>query len=375
MIKNVFAIARKEFIHIIRDPRTLAISMLLPIILLFVYGYAASFDVKNIHMAVLDRSKTLHSRQLVEKLVNSGYFMKVADLNGEYQFREMLDSGKATVVISIPTDFTKNLLSRKKTAIQVLLDGSDPTSTAAALSYISVITQQYFSGIMVSSATMASAGWTEPVNLALRIWYNPNLRSLNFYIPGLISSILMMLAAALTSLTIISEKENGTMEALIASPVRKNELMIGKILPYIIIAFWDVILITAVGKYWFNVPIKGSYVLMLFCSSIFLTGALSIGLLFSTIARSSQEAMQLALLTTMLPSMLLSGMIFPIENMPKVIQCVTYLVPARYFLRIMRSIFLKGVDINYLLGDLIPLSIFTVLMMWLTINAFKKRLD
>ena len=375
MIKNILAIARKEFTHLIRDPRSLAISILLPIILLFIYGYAASFDVKNIHMAVLDRSKTVQSRQMIEKLVNSGYFTKVADLRGEKQFREMLDSGRATVVISIPTDFAKLLLSRKRTDIQVLLDGSDPTSTAAALSYVSVITQQYFSGIAINSATTGSAGRSMPVNLVMRVWYNENLRSLNFYIPGLISSILMMLSAALTSLTIISEKEQGTMEALIASPVRKNELMIGKILPYIIIAFWDVILVTAVGKYWFNVPIKGSYVLMLFCSCIFLTGALSIGLLFSTIARSSQEAMQLALLTTMLPSMLLSGMIFPIENMPKVVQVITYLVPARYFLRIMRSIFLKGVDINYLLGDLIPLTIFTLFMMWLTINSFKKRME
>lgn len=375
MIKNIIAIARKEFIHLIRDPRSLAISMLMPIILLFIYGYAASFDIKNIHMAVLDRSKTVQSRQLIDKFINSGYFTKVADLSGEKQFREMLDSGKASIVISIPTDFSKYLISRQKAPIQVLLDGSDPTSTAAALSYVSVIAQQFFSGLAVSSRATPAAGGGGPVNLVMRIWYNENLRSLNFYIPGLISSILMLLGAALTSLTIISEKEQGTMEALIASPVRKNELMIGKILPYIIIALWDVILVTAVGKYWFDVPIKGSYVLLLFCSCIFLTGSLSIGLLFSTIARSSQEAMQLALLTTMLPSMLLSGMIFPIENMPKVIQLVTYLVPARYFLRIMRSIYLKGVDINYLLGDLVPLTIFTLFMMWFTIRSFRKRMD
>jgi ABC-2 type transport system permease protein len=167
----------------------------------------------------------------------------------------------------------------------------------------------------------------------------------------------------------------GTMEALIASPVRKNELMIGKILPYVIIAFWDVVLVTAIGHYWFTVPIKGSVTLMLFCSCIFLTGALAIGLLFSTIAKTSQEAMQLALLTTMLPSILLSGMIFPIENMPRVIQLVTYLVPARYFLKIMRGIFLKGVGVSYLWGDIIPLTIFSVVLMWLCIRAFKKRIE
>ena len=165
------------------------------------------------------------------------------------------------------------------------------------------------------------------------------------------------------------------MEALIASPIRKNELMIGKILPYIIIAFWDVVLVTVMGRFWFLVPIKGNVYLMLACSCIFLTGALSIGLLFSTIAHSSQEAMQLALLTTMLPSMLLSGMMFPIENMPKAVQLVTYLVPARYFLRILRGIFLKGIGITYLWGDIIPLTIFTAILMWLCVRSFKKRID
>jgi ABC-2 type transport system permease protein len=371
MIKNIFAIMKKEFIHLFRDYRSLAIAILLPVILLFIYGYAVTTDVKNIGMAVLDNSRTYESRQLIDKFMHSGYFIKVSDLTSEKQFSDILDSGKAKVVINIPSDFSKKIKKGQKASLQVLLDGSDPTSASSAMSYISGIIQQYFTGIMVTSSVRSS----NPVNLVPRIWYNENLRSLNFYIPGLISSILMMLAAALTSLTIISEKENGTMEALIASPIRKSELMIGKILPYIIVAFWDVVLVTAVGKFWFLVPIKGNYILLLFCACIFLSGALSIGLLFSTIAKTSQEAIQMALLTTMLPSMLLSGMIFPIENMPKVVQLVTYLVPARYFIAISRDIFLKGTGISYLWGNIIPLLIFTIIVMRLCIRAFKKRLE
>jgi ABC-2 type transport system permease protein len=359
---------KKEFIHLIRDPRSLIISIFLPVILLFIYGYSVSFDVRNIPLAVLDNSKTAQSRQLIDKFVHTGYFTIVEELRSGTQFRDALDSGRAKVIINIPSDFAKNIQRNKKAVIQVLLDGSDPIAASSALSYINGIAQQYFSGLLVVKGA-------NPINLVSRIWYNENLRSLNFYIPGLISSILMMLAATLTSLTIVSEKEQGTMEALIASPIRKNELMIGKILPYVIIAFWDVILVTAIGRYWFLVPIKGSVSLMLLCSCIFLTGALAIGLLFSTIARTSQEAMQLALLTTMLPSILLSGMVFPIENMPRIIQLVTYLVPARYFLKIMRGIFLKGVGISYLWGDIIPLTIFSIILMWLCIRAFRKRID
>lgn len=374
MIRHIYAITRKEFTHLIRDPRSLAISMFLPVILLFIFGYSVSFDVKNIPIAILDNSKTHDSRLLIDKFMHSGYFIKTSDLSSEKQFKETLDTGKAKVVLNIPWDFAKKLIQGRTPALQVIVDGSDPTSAASALSYINGIIQQYFSGTSVQS-TVKGGSPAGPVDLLSRVWYNENLRSLNFYIPGLISSILMMLAAALTSLTIVSEKEQGTMEALVASPIRKNELMIGKILPYIILAFWDVILVTVIGKYWFGVPIKGSYLLMLSCSTIFLAGALSIGLLFSTIARTSQEAMQMALLATMLPSIMLSGMVFPIENMPKLVQLITYLVPARYFLEIMRGIFLKGVGISYLWGDIIPLTIFTVILMEICIRSFKKRIE
>ncbi len=372
MIKHITAIMKNEFIHLIRDPRSLVIAVFLPIILLFVFGYAVSFDIKNLQLAIFDDSKTLQSRQLIDKFMYSGYFVREADLTSEKQFGDELDSGRAKVILSIPYDFAKKILSNRTAVIQVIVDGSDPTNASSALSYINGIAQQYFSGLLVKRTMLGSA---TPVKLASRIWYNEDLRSLNFFIPGLISTILMILAAALTSLTIVSEKEQGTMEALVVSPIRKNELMIGKILPYIIIAFWDVVFVTAMGRFWFLVPMRGSIFLMLLCSCVFLTSALGIGLLFSTIARTSQEAVLMALLTTLLPSILLSGMVFPIENMPVVIQWITFIVPARYFIRILRAIFLKGVGLSHIWLDVLLLTVLTGLLLSLCIRAFKKRID
>ncbi len=374
MLKHIYAMARKEFIHLIRDPRSLVISIFLPVFLLFIYGYSVSFDIKNIPVAIRDNSNSYQSRQLIDNFLHSGYFLKAASLTSENQFRDALDSGNAKAIINIPSDFAKNIHMRKKAVIQVILDGSDPTAAASALSYINGIAQQFFSGLLVMQSVHNPSG-AAPVNLLTRIWYNENLRSLNFYIPGLISSILLMLSASLTSLTIVSEKEMGTMEALIASPIRKNELMIGKILPYVMLAFWDVVLVTAVGHYWFMVPIKGSIILLFICATIFLTGALALGLLFSVISQSSQEAMQLALLATMLPSLMLSGMIFPIENMPFFIQPFTFLVPARYFISISRGIFLKGIGVSYLWPQIAMLTVFAFILMWLCIRSFKKRID
>jgi len=375
MIKHIIAIMRKEFMHLLRDPRSLAISLFLPVFLLFLYGYSVTTDIKNLPIAIRDASLTEKSRELTNKILNSGYFTLVAMPNGEKEFKRLVDSGKAKIVINIPADFSQKINSDSKAVIQVIIDGSDPSTAAAAAGYMNGIVQDYFSGIMVKASIHRPGKIVQMINLKLRIWYNENLRSLNFYIPGLIAIILMMMAASLTSLTIISEKENGTMEALVASPIRRNELMIGKLMPYVIIAFWDVIMITAVGTLWFHVPIKGNYYLLLFASFIFLMAALSIGLIFSVIAKSSQEAMQMALLTTMLPSLLLSGFIFPIENMPKIVQAVSYLIPARYFLRILRGIYLQGVGLEYIWWDLLLLAIFSTIVVRLCVTSFKKRIE
>jgi ABC-2 type transport system permease protein len=375
MIRHIIAVMRKEFMHLLRDPRSLVIALFLPIILLFLYGYSVTTDIRNLPVAIRDGARTEQSRLLVSKIINSGYFTVVAMPNSETEFRKIMDSGKAKIIINIPTDLTTKMHSDSKAVIQVIVDGSDPTTAAAAMGYISGIVQDYFSGVMVKASLHNPGKLIQAIDLKTRVWYNENLRSLNFYIPGLISTILMMMAASLTSLTIVSEKENGTMEALVASPIKRNELMIGKLMPYVILAFWDVIMISAVGYFWFHVPIKGNYFLMLFASFLFLMAALAIGLMFSVIAKTSQEAMQLALLTTMLPSLMLSGFMFPIENMPKIVQAISLLVPARYYLNILRGIFLQGVGIRYLWWDMTLLAIFCAIIVRTCIRSFRKRID
>ena len=223
MIKHIIAIMRKEFMHLLRDPRSLIISLFLPVFLLFLYGYSVTTDIKNLPIAIRDASLTEKSRELTNKILNSGYFTLVAMPNGEKEFKRLVDSGKAKIVINIPADFSKKINSDSKAVLQVIIDGSDPSTAAAAMGYINGIVQDYFSGIMVKASIHKPGKRVQMINLKLRIWYNENLRSLNFYIPGLIALILMMMAASLTSLTIISEKENGTMETLVASPIRRNE--------------------------------------------------------------------------------------------------------------------------------------------------------
>ena len=365
-MKNlIIVIAKKEFIHIIRDPRTLIMILFLPVFFLILFGYAVSLDVKHLPLAVLDQDQTVLSRDFINSFSRTGYFDIYENLSSTSQFRDRLDSGKFKVIINIPPGFSENITALKSAPVQVLLDGSDPTVASSALGYINAITEKYFEKLAAKSL----------INIETRILYNEDLRSLNFFIPGLICVILMMMSATLTSLTIVSEKEEGTMEALVVSPVTKNELMLGKILPYVIIALLDVLLVVVVGSLWFGVPIKGSLLLLFGSSIIFLLGTMGIGLLISVNARSSQEAILIALLATMLPTILLSGFIFPIENMPWILQGISFLIPVRYFLVVLRGIFLKGIGLKYLWGDLLLLSLFTFFIIFISSARFKKRIE
>ena len=374
---RLWPIAKKEFLHLFRDPRSLALMAILPVFLLILYGYAASFDVKNIPLAVLDQDNTRTSREYIDKFAHNGYFKLVENLSSSSQFADRLDSGRVKMILHLPPGFSQKIANGKKAEIQVLVDGSDPTWASSALAYLNVISQEYQQGLI--KAALVRKGIRQfprsPIELIPRIWYNETLRSINFYIPGLIAVILMQISATLTSMTIVSEKEQGTMEALVVSPVKKNELMLGKILPYIIIAFIDVMLITALGVFWFQVPFRGSLLVLMVSSLIFLAGAMGLGVFFSANAKSSQEAMQLATLATMLPSILLSGLVFPIENMPLVLQGLSLIVPARYFLDILRGIFLKGVGFSALWQDFVLMSILSLLFIIISVRRFNKRIE
>jgi len=377
MIKRLWPIVKKEYLHLIRDPRSLAIMFLLPVLMLVLFGYAVSFDVKNIPTAVYDQSRSAASRDLVGRFLNSGYFRLVENLTSDKQFADRLDRGTAKVIINIPNDFEKKIAAGQTANLQILVDGADPTYASSALSYIGGIIQAYQQGLIRAQIAKrgGAVGLNLPLDLVSRVWYNQTLRSINFFVPGLIVVILMQMSATLTSLTIVSEKEQGTMEALVVSPVRKNELMLGKILPYVLVAFCDIVVVTSLGVFLFGVPLKGSLLFMLVSSFVFLTGAMSLGLLISNVAHTSQEAMQTAIMATMLPGLLLSGFVFPIENMPWVLQALTYLIPARYYLNIMRSIFLKGTGLLYLWPDFTLMLVLSVLLMTASVRRFRKRID
>jgi ABC-2 type transport system permease protein len=375
--RRLIPIVKKEFTHLFRDPLTLAMMIALPVLMLILYGYAASFDVRNVPLGVFDQSRTKESREFIERFTSSGYFQLIEEFKSTEQFRDRMDGGKVRVIIDIPPDYARNLSSGKQAQVQVLVDGSDPTWASSAIGYVSGIFQTYYQdriGVLFQRQGMARAA-NNPIDLAQRIWYNPDLKSVNFYIPGLIAVIMMQISATLTSLAIVSEKEQGTMEGLIVSPIRKNELMLGKVLPYVIVAFLDVIVVTVVGFLLFGVMVKGNYLLLLVCAFIYLLGAMGFGIWISTAAKSSQEAMQLATLTTMLPSILLSGFIFPVGNMPLPLQALSLIIPARYFIDILRAIYLKGVGLECFWQPFVMMTALTIFNLYSSTRSFKKRLD
>jgi ABC-2 type transport system permease protein len=369
---------QKEFIEIWRDPRSLAFVLLMPVFMLLLYGYAISSDIKRVPLAVYDRDGRPPARELVRRYASTDYFVVTARVESLRELRRVIDAGEAKVGLMIPENFSRNLGAGRPAPVQFVVDGSDSNTASIAISNIAAIGK---SAELNPRDLRPQAPLTPrpedaaPIELRAWVWYNPELKSSNFLVPGLTAVILMMLAAMLTSLTVAREWERGTMEGLIASPLRPVELMVGKILPYVAIGLVDVVIIVLVAVFWFRVPLRGNLALLMASSTIFLLGALGIGLFLSAATRSQQVAFQLAILATMLPSLLLSGFFYPIENMPPILQAVTYLVPARYFLVVIRGIFLKGVGLAVLWQELVFLSLFALVMLAASSARFKKRLD
>jgi len=375
---RTWPIMKKEFIEIWRDRRSLAFVLTMPVLMLLLYGYGISSDVKRVPLAVYDRDGQPPARELVRRFTSTDYFVVTAQVGSLWELRRVIDLGIAKVGLTIPEDFGQNLGAGRPAPIQFVVDGSDSNTASIAISNIAAISQNTELSprdlrpqVYLSPRPEHSA----PIELRTWVWYNPELKSSNFLIPGLTAVILMMLAAMLTSLTVAREWERGTMEGLIASPLHPIELMLGKILPYVVIGLVDVGIIVLVAVFWFRVPLHGSLTLLMASSTIFLLGALGIGLFLSAATKNQQVAFQLAILITMLPSLLLSGFFSPIEYMPPVLRAVTYLVPARYFLVILRGIFLKGVGLVVLWRELLFLGVFAVVMLMASSAKFKKRLD
>jgi len=377
MIRRIWTIMRKEFIEIWRDPRSLGFVLSMPVLMLMLYGYGISSDVKRVPLVVYDRDRTPAARELLRRFTSTEYFVVTARVDGLRELRLAIDRGQAKVGLLIPEDFGKNLSAGRPASIQFVVDGSDSNTANIAIGNISAIgrsTELFPRDLRPQLYLAPKHTNVEPIELRTWIWYNPELKSSNFLVPGLTAVILMMLAAILTSLTVAREWERGTMEGLIASPLHAHELMIGKILPYVVIGVVDVVFILLVAVFWFRVPLRGNLSLLMVSSTIFLLGALGIGLFISAATKNQQVAFQLSLLATMLPSLLLSGFFYPIENMPPVLRAVTYLVPARYFLVVIRGIFLKGVGLSVLWQELLFLSAFAIFMLVASSAKFKKRL-
>jgi ABC-2 type transport system permease protein len=377
MIRRIWTIMRKEFIEIWRDPRSLGFVLSMPVLMLMLYGYGISSDVKRVPLVVYDRDRTPAARELLRRFTSTEYFVVTARVDGLRELRLAIDQGQAKVGLLIPEDFGKNLSAGRPASIQFVVDGSDSNTANIAIGNISAIgrsTELFPRDLRPQLYLAPKHTNVEPIELRTWIWYNPELKSSNFLVPGLTAVILMMLAAILTSLTVAREWERGTMEGLIASPLHAHELMIGKILPYVVIGVVDVVFILLVAVFWFRVPLRGNLSLLMVSSTIFLLGALGIGLFISAATKNQQVAFQLSLLATMLPSLLLSGFFYPIENMPPVLRAVTYLVPARYFLVVIRGIFLKGVGLSVLWQELLFLFAFAIFMLVASSAKFKKRL-
>ena len=369
---RVKAIVAKEFIHIRRDPLSLAMAFLMPVMLLFIFGYAITLDVRDLRTVVHDLDGSYMSRELVRGFSESGYFTVVETTRVESEIERSLESGRAMVAISVPEGFSRDIKRGVTPTLQVVVDGSDSNTASIALGYVSGVTER-FSQRLSPVGGRGAGERKSTVDLRTRVWYNPELKSSNFIIPGLIAVIMAVIAALLTSLTIARELERGTIEQLISTPVKKAELITGKLIPYFVIGLVDVVVSVVIGVYFFAVPLEGSAVLLLALSSVFLFGGLSLGLLISIVAKTQIVASQIAMVSTFLPAFLLSGFMYAVENMPVPIRIGTYLVPARYFVTILKGIFLKGSTLGVLALETALLTAFGAVVFALTIRSFKKK--
>ncbi|MDI6807934.1 MAG: ABC transporter permease [Candidatus Eisenbacteria bacterium] len=376
LMKTIRHIIRKEFIQLRRDRRMFFVVFFAPVFQLFILGYAVNLDVRDIPTLVCDNDNTKTSRGFLSEFSNSGYFRLTAYVNRIEDIDRYLDNGKASVAIVIPRGFGDKVIAGKPAQVQVIADGSETTTGTIGLSYASMIVAGYSRDIVSQQFEWLRGRGQKlsAISPELRIWYNPELRSRNFMIPGVLALILMVMTMMLTSLAVVKEKETGTMEQLIVTPIRPRELIIGKLAPFTIIGFIDVILVVLVTTFWFHIPIKGSVPLLFGLCAIFLMTTLGLGLLVSTVSRTQQQAMMTAIFFVMLPMMFLSGFVFPIENMPRIIQFITYLLPLRYFFVIIRGLFLKGVGIVELWDEAVALLILGTIIFSMSVLRFRKKL-
>jgi drug efflux transport system permease protein len=373
--RRAWAVARKEFLHVLRDPRSLAMAIAMPMLLLLLYGYALTLDVDNVPTVVWDQSNMPASRDFISQFGGSRYFSIEGYAWSYPELDREIDSGRALVVLVVPRNFADQVRPGRPASVQLIVDGSDSNTATLAVTYADAVTRAYSQNLSLREIRrQGGTAPAAPLDFRPRIWFNPELESRNYIIPGLIAVIMMVIAALLTSLTVAREWERGTMEQLISTPVTGRELILGKLLPYFTIGLLDVLIAMLLGEFLFRVPLRGNALLVLLSAGIFLVGTMALGILVSVVAKNQLMANQMALVITFVPSFLLSGFVFPISNMPAVIQAITYLVPARYFIFLLKAIYLKGVGITVLADEGILLVIYAASMILLAVGIFKKKL-
>ena len=370
---RLLGIIQKEFIHLRRDPLALTLALFVPVAMLFIFGYAINTDVKHVPTVVWDQSGDVEARRLLEAFSNSQYFHLKYRARSFAEVTRLLDMGQAKVGIIIPPDFAHRLASRQAPSIQVIVDASDPMVATSAVNSASALGQSR--SIQILTETIGTnARAAPPLDIRVRAWYNPDLESAIFIVPGLIGALLMQTTITIMSAAIVRERERGTLEALVVSPVRRWELILGKIIPNLLVAYGQMTLALVVAHFVFQVPIRGSLTLLYLLSLLFMVGTLGLGIFVSTMSRTIPQALQLSFIMV-LPSVYLSGLLFPLEGMPEPAQWLSALLPLTYYLKIIRGIVLKGVGVDHLWGQIFPLAIFGAVIFTASVLRFRKSLD
>jgi len=374
-VTTILHIVRKEFLQFRQDRKMFGISFVAPVFQLLILGFAANLDVSDIPMVVHDSDRSPSSRDLVTRFTNTGYF-RVAEYVPRIQdVDRYLDDGLASIALVIPYGFEKKLGRGITSPVQLIADGSETTSGGIGLSYARIITSRFSQNIIIESLSRRGiSALPSRVNAEIRVWYNPELKSRNFMVPGVLGLLLMVMTTILTSLAIVKEKELGTLEQLIVTPIRPSQLIIGKMAPFLLIGIIDVVLVVGVATFFFSLPLKGGFWVLFGLCLVFLMTTLGLGLFVSTTSRTQQQAMMTAIFFIMMPMIFFSGFVFPIENMPDSIQYISYAMPLRYFFVIVRGLFLKGVGIETLWPQALALLVFGVVILSLSVLRFRKRL-
>lgn len=374
-LKRTWAISRKELIHIRRDPISLLQIILLPVVLLLLYGYALTFDIKNVTMAIYDQERSQLSEDFLNQFRGSDYFRIEKYTNDYNELQRLILERRVQVGLMLPYDFSRQFQTGKTAKAQALIDGTDSNTANIVLGYLQAVGAAYNQKLLAQRLTIKGAGQGEmPVDAQTRFWFNEDLESRNYIVPGLIVIIMTMVGALLTALTVVRELERGSMEGLMATPLKRTELLLGKIGPYFMIGMFDMVMVMALGKFLFQVPLRGSPLLLIGLAAIFLIATLGQGLLISVTSENQLQAFQLAMLTTFLPSFLLSGFVFSIYLMPLPLQIVSYIVPARYLVTISKGIYLKGLGMDYLWPSALMLTVAATFFVVMPIKKFVKKI-